>query len=305
MHRVRLERRCRLLRLAGVPPQDRCAAFGRDHRVDRVLLHEHPVGDGDRDRPAGATLADDARDRRDPETNHRKLGAGNPAALAMLLGLDARICARRVDERDHRETVPVRELHDPHRLPIALGVGHPEVPVRSLPDVTTFLVPDERDRPAVEPPEPGNDGRVVRERTVTVQLDEVVEHPLDVVERVGPVLMPRELDRPPDLVARRARLRSARSAAPASQARPRRRHRAGAGGPAAASAAHAGGAARLSPAFGSAAMVEERQEAAEVGPEIRRGRRSRRRGRSARSTRPARSSREASPGSFAGRHAGR
>ncbi len=46
------------LPLAGVLPQDRGAALGRDHRVDRVLQHEHPVGHAERQRAAGAALAD-------------------------------------------------------------------------------------------------------------------------------------------------------------------------------------------------------------------------------------------------------
>ena len=41
---------------------------------------------------------------------------------------------------------------------------------------------------------------VVLPRPVAVKLEPVVEHPFDVVERVGPVLMPRELDGAPDLL---------------------------------------------------------------------------------------------------------
>jgi hypothetical protein len=36
-----------------------------------------------------------------------------------------------------------------------------------------------------------------------VELEPVVEDPLDVVERVRALLVPRELDRPPDLLVRR------------------------------------------------------------------------------------------------------
>ena len=52
-------------------------------------------------------------------------------------------------------------------------------------------------------PMPADERRVVRERAVAVQLDEVVEDPLDVVERVRPVLVARELDGVPDLVGAR------------------------------------------------------------------------------------------------------
>src|SRR6185436_20599257 len=42
----------------GAAPQDRGAAFGRDHRVGRVLQHEDEVADRDGERAAGAALAD-------------------------------------------------------------------------------------------------------------------------------------------------------------------------------------------------------------------------------------------------------
>ena len=58
-----------------------------------------------------------------------------------------------------------------------------------------FWCPTSDDRAAVELPEPGHDRVVVRAAAVAVQLEEVVEDPLDVVERVRPVLVARELDR--------------------------------------------------------------------------------------------------------------
>ena len=70
-----LERGGGLPRLARVAPEDRGAALGRDHRVDRVLLHQHAVGERDRDRAAGAALADDARDRR-----HARAAPSAPAS---------------------------------------------------------------------------------------------------------------------------------------------------------------------------------------------------------------------------------
>ena len=59
--RRRLERGRRLAALVHVAPEDRRAALRRDHRVDRVLEHQHAIGDADRERAAGAALADHAR----------------------------------------------------------------------------------------------------------------------------------------------------------------------------------------------------------------------------------------------------
>ena len=47
------------------PPEDRCAAFGRDDRVNGMFEHENAVGGGDGDRAAGPALPDDNRDQRD------------------------------------------------------------------------------------------------------------------------------------------------------------------------------------------------------------------------------------------------
>ena len=58
-----------------VAPQDGRAALGRDDRVERVLLHEHPVGERDRDGAARPALADHAADDRDRQARHHRLRA--------------------------------------------------------------------------------------------------------------------------------------------------------------------------------------------------------------------------------------
>jgi hypothetical protein len=61
-------------------------------------------------------------------------------------------------------------------------------------------VADERDRSPVEAAETADDCGVVGASAVTVELDPVLEQALDVVQRVRTVVVPRELDRAPDLV---------------------------------------------------------------------------------------------------------
>ena len=61
----------------------------------------------------------------------------------------------------------------------------------------------ERDRSAAKATEPADDGLVIGERAVAVELDEVIEHPLDVIECVGPIRMAGELDLFPDFVSAR------------------------------------------------------------------------------------------------------
>src|SRR5918994_5006420 len=118
----------------------------------------------------------------------------------MLLGRDSRIRTGRVDERDQREAVALGELHRSHGLAIALGIGHPEVPLRALACVSALLVPDHGNRPAVKASEPGDEGGILRPGPISVQLHEVLEQPLDVVERVRAVVVPCELDKLPDFL---------------------------------------------------------------------------------------------------------
>ena len=142
------------------------------------------------------------RDGRDLEPQHHRLRARDRAALAVLLGRDARIGARRVDERHEREAERVGELHRAHRLAVALRIRHPEVAARALLDVATLLLADDRDRATVEPAEAGDDRGVVGAEAVAVQLEEVVEQALDVVERERALVVSRELDGAPDLLVR-------------------------------------------------------------------------------------------------------
>ena len=65
--RRHLHRLGRVLGLGVVAPQDRGAAFRRDHRVDGILQHVDAVGRGDGERAARAALADDHADQRHAE----------------------------------------------------------------------------------------------------------------------------------------------------------------------------------------------------------------------------------------------
>ena len=106
--------------------------------------------------------------------------------------------ARDVDEGDDRQPEALGELHDPHRLAVALRVGHPEVAPDVLVGVGALLLADDHDPPAVEPGEPGDHRRVVAEQPVAVELDEVVGHRLDELERPRPAQVAGELDPRPD-----------------------------------------------------------------------------------------------------------
>ena len=85
--------------LLGALPQDRGAALGRDHRIDRVLQHQHLVADAiasappEPPSPMMVTMIGTSQLRHLVEVAADRLG------LAALLGVDARdrrrACRRR------------------------------------------------------------------------------------------------------------------------------------------------------------------------------------------------------------------
>src|SRR5262249_21935949 len=96
--------------------------------------------------------------------------------------------------------------HGAHRLAVALGIRHAEIPLRPLLQVAALLVADQDDGPSAELAEAGDERVVVRAAAIAVQLEEVLEDPLDVVEGVRTSRVTRELDRLPDLLRGRISL---------------------------------------------------------------------------------------------------
>src|SRR5262249_5387004 len=107
------------------------------------------------------------------------------------------------DERDDGKAEALGDLHDAHRLHVALRIGHAELAVEPLLHVAALLVPDDRDRAPGELAEPCHERAGVGAAAVAVQLDPVLDEALHVVERVRAIRVTGELDRAPDrLVAR-------------------------------------------------------------------------------------------------------
>ena len=128
-----------------------------------------------------------------PMHRHLEQVARDGLGLVALLGADARIRARRVDERDERQAEALGEPHEAQRLAIALGLGHAVVAAHALLGVAALLVADEHHRAVVEPRRAADDGEIVAIHAIAVQLVEVLEDEAGVVERVGTLRMAREL----------------------------------------------------------------------------------------------------------------
>ena len=136
--------------------------------------------------PPGAALADHHRDGGRRQHRHLEDVPGQRLRLTALLGAEAGIGARRVDERDDRGAELGGELHEAERLPVALRVRHPEVALEILLGVPALLVTDHHHRHTGEPGPAADDRGVVHVEPVAVQLDEVGEDGAEIVESVRP-----------------------------------------------------------------------------------------------------------------------
>ena len=103
-----------------------------------------------------------------------------------------------VDEGHDRQPAPLGELHDPHRLAVALGVRHAEVAPHVLLGVGALLLADDHDAAAVDPREARDDRLVVAEQAVAVELDELVGDLGEELEDPRAAQVAGELDARPD-----------------------------------------------------------------------------------------------------------
>ena len=162
-------------------PEDGGAALGRDDRVPGVLEHRDPVGDGDPERAARTALADHDRDDGGAQAAHLEEVHRDRLRLAALLAAEAGVGAGRVDEGHDRKPELLGELHLEERLAVALGMGAAEVGGDLLGDGLSLVVDDHEALDRADPGEAGDDGRVVSEGAVAVELAEVAAHRGDVV----------------------------------------------------------------------------------------------------------------------------
>ena len=176
--------------LVGLLPQDGGASFGADHGIPCIFEHSDSIAGPDAQRPARPTLPDDHADDRCMQAAHFAEVGGDRFRLPALLRLDAGIRARRVDQRHHRQTELLRQLHLRQGLAISLRVGAAEVAGDLLLGGLAFLMPDDHHLVWADPAEPGDDGRVVAEAPIAVQLAEVSAHHFEVVGGLRPFGMP-------------------------------------------------------------------------------------------------------------------
>ncbi len=158
-----------------------------------MLEHRDTIADSDAERAAGTALADHDADDRRVQPAHLEQIPRNRLGLAPLLGADARVGAFRVDQRHDRKAELLGEAHLRKRLAVALRMGAAEVAADLLRGGAPAAMPDHEHLVRADAAETGHDRRVVRERPIAVQLDEVAAHEIDQVGALRPHRMPRDL----------------------------------------------------------------------------------------------------------------
>ena len=181
------------LRLGRIAPQDRGGGFRRDHAVDRVFQHQHPIGSGDGDGAARTAFADDDGDVRHPKRQASVGGTGDRLGLTTFLGADAGIGAGGVDQRQHRKAETVRHLHQPHRLAVAFGPGHAEIMLEPGFSGRALFLAEDADAFAAKPAEPADQRLVLAELAVACQRREFGDQRIDVIDAMRPLRVPRHL----------------------------------------------------------------------------------------------------------------
>src|SRR5581483_8522025 len=146
-----------------VAPEDRRAAFRSNHGVNRILQHVHAVRHADRKSAARSAFPGDGRDDRYSNLGHLPKIERDRFRLPAFFRIDSRVCPRGIDERQDRASELLRKLHDPESLPVAFGLGHPEVAVLALFGVPALLVADQADWNVTNRAETANDGRIIAE----------------------------------------------------------------------------------------------------------------------------------------------
>ncbi len=127
------------------------------------------------------------------QVGHFQQVAGDGFALAALLGTDAGVGARGVDQGQQGQAEALGHLHQAQGLAVALGARHAEVAAYLALGVARLLVADDHHRAAIDAAQATDDGGVVRVGAVAGQLVEFLADHADVVQRVRARRMARQL----------------------------------------------------------------------------------------------------------------
>src|SRR6266850_1096534 len=176
-----------------VPPDDRSAPFRRNHRIETIFQNVDAISDRNRQRSSRSAFPGHRHDHRHRKPRHLAQVPRDRLALPALFRVNSGIRARRIDQRNNWAAELRRDLHHAQRLPVAFWFWLAKIPDQALFRVAPLLMADDRHRAPVEFSQAGNNGFVVSVAAVPVQFDKICEEQIDKVQRVRPLLVPRDL----------------------------------------------------------------------------------------------------------------
>ncbi len=183
----------RLAHFFGIFPQDRCAAFGRDHGINRMFQHGDAVGRGKGHRAARPAFTNDDRHHRHAYFQTFGGGPRNRLGLPPLLGTFTRVCTGGIDQRDHRQAKPMRQIHQPHSLAVPFGPRHAEITFNARFGIIALFLANHHHRQIVKPRQPAHHGVVIGKASIPCQQGEFFEQRFDIIFGMGAVRMARDL----------------------------------------------------------------------------------------------------------------
>src|SRR5207248_11770249 len=113
------------------------------------------IADSDAQGPAGPPFPDDHADDGRGDTGHLQKVGGDKLSLAALLGADAGIGARGVDQADDRQAELGSDPHLDECLAVCIRMGTTVEALRPLLGGVSLLMADEHDPEVAEPREAG------------------------------------------------------------------------------------------------------------------------------------------------------
>src|SRR5690554_648551 len=110
------------------------------------------------------------------------------------LGAYPGIGAQGIDEGEDGPSISIGELHHAHRLSIALGMRHSKITSHLLADRSALLLSDHRDVMTAKLRKARDDGGVVSEEAISMQLGKILKERLEMIEKIRSIGMAAQLD---------------------------------------------------------------------------------------------------------------
>ena len=158
-----------------------------------MFQHGDAVGRGKGHSPARSAFAH--HDGQERHANFQTFGggAGNRLGLTALFRALAGIGAGRVDQGHNRQVEAVGQIHQPHRLAIALRPRHAKVALDPGFGVMALFMADHHHGHVIEPRDPAHHCMVIGKAAVAGKRGKFGEEPLNVILGVRAVRMARNL----------------------------------------------------------------------------------------------------------------